>query len=195
MTSLLHTWLAVVLLGVLVQLDILLAPSTLVPSAATRYDVAALPSKGVYLVLAALSTLIFPYVRVKASRRTVVLWSAITLGAGLAVSGVLVALRGTVALVLGQGAASLPLLLGLCAAMSVAGATGIVVNGGIALGVARPWPPLLFGVACLLACDTLHPTAALFGAVVLSAQAGTLLIACWVCLRKRPVAAPLSVLA
>ena len=136
MTSLIHTWLAVVLLGVLVQLDILMAPSELTKSAATRYDLAALPSKGVYLVLAAVSTLIFPYVRVKASRRTVVSWSAITLGMGLVVSGALVALRGTVGTVLGQSEASLPLLLGLCAAMSVAGATGIVINGGIALGVA-----------------------------------------------------------
>ncbi|MGO9185354.1 hypothetical protein [Mycobacterium sp.] len=194
MTSLIHTWLAVVLLGVLVQLDILMAPSELTKSAATRYDLAALPSKGVYLVLAAVSTLIFPYVRVKASRRTVVSWSAITLGMGLVVSGALVALRGTVGTVLGQSEASLPLLLGLCAAMSVAGATGIVINGGIALGVARPWPPLLFGIGCLLACGLIHPTAAMFGTVVLAAQAGTLLISGWVCLRKRPATAPLPAL-
>ncbi len=51
MTSLTSTWLALVLLGILVQLDILLAPIELTKSAATRYDLAALPSKGVYLVL------------------------------------------------------------------------------------------------------------------------------------------------
>ena len=194
MTSLAHTWLALVLLGILVQLDILIAPSDLTKSAATRYDLAALPSKGVYLVLVAVSTLIFPYVRVNASRRTVVLWTAATLAVGLAVTGVLAALRGTIGVVLGQSPASLPLLLVLGAAMSVAGATGIVINGGIALGVARPWPPLLVGIGCLLVCGITHPTATVFGIVVLAAQVGALLATAAVCLRRQPAAAPLPAL-
>lgn len=156
MTSLAHTWLALVLLGILVQLDILIAPTDLARSAATQYDLASLPSKGVYLVLTAVSTLIFPYVRVNASRRTVVLWTVATLGVGLAVTGVLAALRGTIGSVLGQSPASLPLLLVLGAAMSIAGATGIVINGGIALGVARPWPPLLLGIGVLMVLSLIH---------------------------------------
>jgi len=186
MTSMLHTWLALVLLGLFVQLDILIAPSVLTHSAATKYDVAAVPSKGVYLVLVAVSTLIFPYVRVHAQRRTVVLASAATVGIGLAVTGVLVALRGTIGAVLGQNVASLPLLVALGVAMSIAGATGIVINGGIALGVPRPWPPLILGMACLLACSFTRPSEATFGIVVLAAQAGTLLLTAWVCLRKQP---------
>jgi hypothetical protein len=69
MTTMFHTWIALALLGLLVQLDILLAPSGLSKEAATRYDLAAVPSKGVYLVLAAASTFIFPYVRVRAQRK------------------------------------------------------------------------------------------------------------------------------
>lgn len=194
MTSLAHTWLALVLLGILVQLDILVAPSDLTKSAATRYDLAALPSKGVYLVLLAVSTLIFPYVRANASRRTVVLWSSVTLGVGLLVTGALVAFRGTIGTVLGQTDASLFLLVALGAAMSIAGATGIVINGGIALGVARPWPPLLVGIVCLLVCGITHPTAAVFGVVVLVAQAGTLLVSAFVCLRKHPAPLPVPAL-
>ena len=194
MTSLAHTWLALVLLGILVQLDILIAPTDLTRSAATHYDLAALPSKGVYLVLTAVSTLIFPYVRVNASRRTVVLWTVATLAVGLAVTAVLAALRGTIGSVLGQSAASLPLLVVLGAAMSIAGATGIVINGGIALGVARPWPPLLVGIGGLLVCGFTHPTATVFGIVVLAAQAGALLATAAVCLRKQPATAPLPAL-
>jgi len=193
-TSLTSTWLSLVLLGILVQLDILIAPIELTKSAATRYDLAALTSKGVYLMLYAVSTVIFPYVRVNASRRTVVLWSAVTLGMGLAVTGALVALRGTIGTVLGQSSASLPLLVAACTAMSIAGATGIIIYGGIALGVARPWPPLLLGIGCLVACAITHPSAAAFGVVVLAAQAGTLLITAWVCLRKRPTSTLLPAL-
>jgi len=184
MTSMLHTWLALVLIGIFVQLDILVAPRVLSHSAATQYDLAAVPSTGVYLVLLAVSTLIFPYVRVTARRRTVVVAAAATLGLGLVVTGVLVVLRHVIGTVLGQHAASLSLMIVLGIAMSIAGATGIVINGGIALGVARPWPPLLFGIGCLVACFFTHPTAPAFGAVVLGAEALTLLLTAWVCLRR-----------
>jgi hypothetical protein len=189
MTSLLHTWLALVLLGLFVQLDILIAPSVLTHSAATRYDVAAVPSKGVNLVLIAVSTLIFPHVRVHAQRRTVVVAATATLGVGLVVTCVLVAMRGAIGAILGQNVASVPLLMTLGAAMSIAGATGIVINGGIALGVARPWPPLVLGMACLLACWFAHPGPLALGTVSLAAQGGTLMLTAWVCLRKQPVRA------
>ena len=190
-TSLLHTWLALVLLGLFVQLDVLTVPSILSRSAATRYDLAAVPSKGVYIMLVAVSTLIFPYVRVNAQRRTVVLAAGATLGLGLVVTAVLAASRGAIAAVLGQHTASLPLLVALGAAMSIAGATGIVISGGIALGVARPWPPLLLGMACFLACWIAQPSITVFGIVVLAAQVGTLLLTAWVCLRRQPASASL----
>ncbi len=193
-TSLLDTWLSIVLLGLFVQLDVLTAPSVLTPSAATRYDLAAVPSKGVYIVLVAVSTLIFPHVRVNARRRTVVLAAGATLGLGLVVTAVLATLRGPIAALLGQHTASLPLLLALGAAMSIAGATGIVISGGIALGVARPWPPLLLGMACFLACWIAQPSITIFGIVVLAAQVGILLLTAWVCLRKQPASSSLPAL-
>jgi len=189
MTSLLDTWLALVLLGLFVQLDILLAPRLMQHPAATRYDLAAVPTKGVYLVLVAVSTLIFPYVRVHAKRRTVALAAAATLGLGLAVSVVIVLMRGTIAGVLGQNVASPALLLALGAAMSVAGATGIVINGGIALGVTRPWPPLVLGMLCIVGSGYYHPDSRQFGIVVLASQLGTLLLTAWVCLRWHPAVA------
>jgi hypothetical protein len=187
MTSMLHTWLALVLLGLFVQLDVLVAPRALTRSAATHYDLAALPSKGVYLVLLAASTLIFPYVRVHARRKVVLLVAAATLVLGLLITTGLGVSRGIIGAVLGQNAASLSLLVALGAAMSVAGAIGIVINGGIALGVARPWPPLLLGIACLMVCSLFGLTAAAFGVVVLSVQAGTLVLTGFVCLRRRPL--------
>jgi hypothetical protein len=183
MTPLVHTWIALVLLGILVQLDILVAPAGLTQSAATRYDLAALPSKGVYLVLVAASTYIFTYVRVHARRRTVVLAAVGTFGLGLAVTAALVPFCGVIASILGQNRASLPLLVMLGIAMSIAGATGIVINGGIALGVARPWPPLLLGLVAVLTCSLLGPTSSTYGGAVLAAQATTLVVTSYVCLR------------
>jgi hypothetical protein len=184
MTSLLHTWLALLFLGLLVQLDILIAPSLMSHEMATRYDLAAVPSKGVYLVLVAVSTLIFPHVRVHAERRTIVMAAAATLGIGFVATGMLVALRGPIAGILGQNVASLPLFIILGVAMSAAGATGTVVNGGIALGVARPWPPLLIGMVALLACFFGNPTALTFGIVGLAVQVSVLMATSWVCLRN-----------
>ena len=87
MTTMFHTWIALALLGLFVQLDILLAPSGLSKEAATHYDLAAVPSKGVYLVLVAASTFIFPYVRVRAQRKTVIAAALATLILGHAGHG------------------------------------------------------------------------------------------------------------
>lgn len=183
-TSMFHTWLALVLLGLLVQMDIFLAPSVMSHAAATKYDVAALTSRAVYLVLVAISTLIFPYVRVHARRRTVVLSAAATLAIGLALTLVLVALRHLIGTVLEQDTASLAVLIALGAAMSVAGATGVVINGGIALGVARPWPPLLFGIAGVVAFGMTRPSPLAFSLVVLASQVVTLGLTAQICLRR-----------
>jgi hypothetical protein len=187
MTSLLHTWIAMVLLGLFVQLDILVAPNVMTHSIATRYDLAAVPSKGVYLVLAALSTIIFPYVRVNPQRRIVVLAAGGTFALGLAVTALLVVLRHTIAATLGQQAASEPLLIVLGIAMSIAGATGIVIYAGVAFGVRWPWPPLAFGMAAILAFSLTDPGAREFGNAVLIAEAATLIVTTWVCLRKSSV--------
>jgi hypothetical protein len=184
-TSMFHTWLALVIAGLFVQMDVLLAPSGLSKVAATRYDLAAVPSKGVYLLLAAVSTFIFPYVRVRARGWTVVLAALATMGLGVAVTGMLLPLRGIVSQIVGQSVASAPLLIILGAAMSIAGATGIVIYGGIALGVARPWPPLLPGLVCLFVVWLSRPSALSFGVVVLATQGGTLLLTTWYCLIRQ----------
>jgi hypothetical protein len=172
-------------LGLFVQLDILLAPSGLSKEAATRYDLAAVPSKGVYLVLAAASTFIFPYVRVRAQRSTVVAAALATLLLGVVVTAALVPLRHLIGEILGQHPATPFLLISLGLAMSIGGATGIVINGGVALGVARLWPPLLPGIAGLLVAWALRPSATVFAGVVLGLQGGTLLLTTWFCLRTR----------
>jgi len=185
MTTMFNTWIALALLGLFVQLDILLAPTGLTKEGATRYDLAAVPSKGVYLVLAAASTFIFPYVRVRAQRRTVIAAALATLTLGVLVTAVLVPLRGVIGQILGQHPATPYLLITLGVAMSIGGATGIVINGGVALGLARLWPPLLPGILGLLVAWGLRPSANVFATVFLGAQAGTLLITTWFCLRRR----------
>ncbi len=183
LTSMLDTWLTIVLLGVLVQLDILLAARGLSKTGATRYDVAAVPSKGVYLVLAAVSILIFPYVRARAQRKVVVIGAMITMGLGLMLTGGLVVFRGLIGEVLGQSVASTFLLVALGCAMSLAGATGVIVNCDVALGITRPWPPLLLGLIGLFACWLAGPTVTQLAVSVLAVQACTLLLSLWVCLR------------
>jgi hypothetical protein len=191
MTSLVDTWLTLVLLGLFVQLDILMAPSGLSKLAVTQYDVAAVPSKGVYLLLAAASTFVFPYVRVRAQRRLVVVAAIATLALGLSITALLILSRSTIGDVLGQAAATPLLLLALGGAMSVAGATGVIVNCDVALGVARPWPPLLLGILAIVGVWIARPSASAFATAVLAAQAGTFLISLWVCLRgKRRLTAP-----
>jgi hypothetical protein len=185
MTTMFHTWIALALLGLFVQLDILLAPTGLSKEAATQYDLAAVPSKGVYLVLVAASTFIFPYVRVRAQRKAVLAAALATLGLGVLVTAVLVPLRTTIGHILGQHPATPFLLITLGVAMAIGGATGIIINGGVALGLARLWPPLLPGILALVAVWATRPSANVFATVFLAAQAGTLVIATWFCLRRR----------
>ena len=190
-TTMFHTWIALALLGLLVQLDILLAPSGLSKEAATRYDLAAVPSKGVYLVLAAAGTFIFPYVRVRAQRKAVIAAALGTLILGLLVVSTLVPLRRVIGDILGQHPATPFLLITLGIAMSIGGATGIIINGGVALGIARLWPPLVPGILGLLVAWAMRPSATVFASVVLGTQAGTLLISTWFCLgRRRTVTGP-----
>jgi hypothetical protein len=104
------------------------------------------------------------------------------------VTASLVPLRRVIADILGQHPATPFLLITLGVAMSIAGATGIIINGGVALGIARPWPPLLPGILGLLVVWAMRPSATVFASVVLGTQAGTLLITTWFCLRIRRTA-------
>lgn len=191
LTPMFDTWFSVVLLGVLVQMDILLAARALSRTAAVQYDVAAVPAKGVYLVLAAVSLVVFPYVRSKAQARNVVIGAMATMVLGLAVTSLLVVFRGVIGHILGQASAPFWLLICLGCAMSIAGATGVIVNCDVALGIVRPWPPLLLGLFALCAIWFSRPSAAALGATVLGVQAFTLLLSLWVCLhgQRGPVMA------
>ena len=177
------TWFTIVLVGILVQLDILLAARGFSKVYATHYDLAAVPSKGVYLVLAAVSIVIFPYARARAQPNVMVMAAMMTMGLGFVLTGALVLFRGFVGEVLGQDVASILLLLSLGAAMSFAGATGVIANCSVALGVARPWPPLLMGLMGLFFCWLAKPSVTVFALVVLGIQALTMLMSLWVCLR------------
>jgi hypothetical protein len=173
-TSLVNTSLSLALLGLYVQFDVLIAPSVLTHRSATTYDLAAVPSKGVYLVLLAAGPLLFPFVRRGEGRHRLVVWaSLVSLGVGLAFTALLVTARPLIAGVLGQPKAGLPELGLLGAAMALAGVTGIVINTGVAKGVKRPWPPLVVGLAALLLSWPFHPSARQFAVVVAGSHTAT----------------------
>lgn len=155
-TSLFHSSLALALLGVFVQLDLLLVPSVFTTAQATQYDLAAVPSKAVYLGLAALGPILFPFVRRHSSRKLVVAGSGATLVLGLVASVALVLLRPVIAAILGQQEATVENMALLCVAMALAGATATIINSGIARGVARPWPPTAVGMVALTVCSRLE---------------------------------------
>jgi hypothetical protein len=184
-TSLFNVSVTLVLLGLFVQMDVLLAPSGLTPRAAKLYDLAATPSKGVYIALLAIGSIIFPFVRLNASRRLIVKAAAGTLVLGLVVTGVLLALRHVIGIVLDQPAPSFLLLALLGSAMAVAGTTSVFINAGVARGVARPWPPPAMGMAVMIVCWALRPTATTFAVTFLLAQCGALAISSWVTLMGR----------
>lgn len=65
----------------------------------------------------------------------------------------LVFLRPVIAAILGQKEATVENMALLCVAMSLAGATGTLVNSAIARGVVRPWPPTALGMVALVVCS------------------------------------------
>jgi hypothetical protein len=192
-TSLVDTSLSLAILGLYVQLDVLVAPSVVGHGAATAYDLAAVPSKGVYLVLLAAGPMLFPFVRrQRGGRRLIVRAAATTLAAGGLCTGLLVAALPLIAAVLGQGTPGPAATALLGWSMALAGATAVVVSAGVARGVARPWPPLLLGVAAELLCLAVHPDPWTFTVVVTLAQLVTTVLSLSMCLfgRQRAVVAP-----
>jgi hypothetical protein len=185
-TSIVDTSLSLALLGLYVQLDILVAPSVVARNSVTAYDLAAVPSKGIYLLLLAAGPIVFPFVRrLHGARQLIATTAAIALAVGVVFTVVLVAIRPFIATVLGRPEAGFLEfgLLGL--AMSLAGVSGLVVNAGVARGVRRPWPPLLLGIATLLLCWPFRPDALEFAIVVLATQAVTAILSVVICLWGR----------
>jgi GT2 family glycosyltransferase len=183
-TSLTATSASLALLGLFVQLDVLIAPSVLHHGAATSYDLAAVPSKGVYLALLAIGPLIFPSVRGLPGRRLVLGASAVALAFGTACAGALVLGRHIIADVLGRPPAD-PLEMGLLGlAMAMAGVTGIAISAGIARGVRHPWPPLVLGIVAMVAVWPLRPSPLQFSFVVLGSQVLTMILSLVTCMRN-----------
>jgi GT2 family glycosyltransferase len=183
-TSLTATSASLVLLGLFVQLDLLIAPSVLAHRSATSYDLAAVPSKGVYLALLAVGPLIFPSVRGRPDRRLVLGAASAALTFGVVCAGALVVGRNLIAVVLGRPPAD-PLELGLLGlAMALAGVTGIAVSTGIARGVRHPWPPLALGIALMIAVWPFRPGPLAFSFVVLGSQTLTMLLSMGTCMRR-----------
>ena len=185
LTSLLDTSLTLGLLGLLVQLDILIVPSGLGAAAAAHYDLAAVPSKGVYLVLLAAGPFAFPFVRRDRGRRLIAAAALMTLSAGLVVTVLLVLLRSEVGVILGQSSSRPFLVIVLGAAMSCAGTTNLIVNAEVARGVRRPWPPLLVGIVVIAIAWAMRPTPDAFAASVLAGQLCTMMVALLLCLRPQ----------
>jgi hypothetical protein len=190
-TSIVDTSLSLALLGLYVQLDVLISPSVVARGDATAYDLAAVPSKGVYLMLLAAGPFVFPFVRrLQSGRRLIVGTAAAALVVGVALTAVLVAARPLIAVVLGRPKAGFVEFGFLGLAMALAGVTGIVVNAGVARGVKRPWPPLVLGLATLFLCWPFRPSALHFAIVLLVSQGVTCLLSVATCLwgtRREPV--------
>jgi hypothetical protein len=187
LTSLLDTSLTLGLLGLLAQFDILVVPSGLGTAAASHYDLAAVPSKGVFLVLLAAGPFAFPFVRRDRGRRLIGVAALLTLSVGLVVTVLLVLLRGEIGTILGQNPPGPFLLLVLGAAMSCAGTTSLILNAEVARGVRRPWPSLLVGFAVIAAAWVARPTSDAFAAAVLAGQLGTMVVSLVLCLRLTPI--------
>ncbi len=164
------------LLGLFVQLDLLLAPSVLSRNGATGYDLAAVPSKGVYLALLAIGPVIFPSVRGRPDRGLVLGAASAALAFGVVCAVALVAAGHLIAAVLGRSPAD-PVEMGLLGlSMALAGVTGIAISAGIARGVRHPWPPLALGIAVILLAWPLRPSPLEFSIVVLGSQALTTML-------------------
>jgi hypothetical protein len=185
-TSLLDTSLSLALLGLYVQLDVLIAPSVVKGGSATVYDLAAVPSKGVYLVLLAAGPIAFPFVRRLQAGRRLIVWSAlVTMAVGVLFTVLIGAALPLIAVVLGRPRAGLLefSLLGL--AMACAGVSGIVTSAGVARGIKRPWPPSALGIAVLLLSWPFRPDALAFCVIVLTSQVVTTVLSITICLWGR----------
>jgi hypothetical protein len=189
-TSLVDTSLSLALLGLYVQLDVLIAPSVLAHARATTYDLAAVPSKGVYLVLLAAGPLVFPFVRRHQGGRRLVIGAAlITFAVGVLFTILIGAALPIIAVVLGRPRAGLIEFGFLGLAMALAGVSGIVTTAGVARGVKRPWPAPALGIVILLLSWPFRPDVMAFSVVVVVSQAVTTVLSVIICLwgkRREP---------
>jgi arabinofuranan 3-O-arabinosyltransferase len=168
---------ALAAVGLLANADLLLAPRVLGDAGAERFDVAALPAQGIFLVLFAASWLAVPGARHRAGA-TALHPVALTLLAGAVGAMLLMALRPVVAALLDRPQPSVGLLAPLALAKAMIGATAVAVNVAVARSARRPWRAPLIATLLLAgtaALATPGPEGLAF--LVLAAQAAALVAA------------------
>jgi hypothetical protein len=172
-TTLGHTLLAVGMIVLLTNVDLLLAQRTLGSAGADSYDVAAVPAKAVFLMLFAATWLAVGAAHT--GRLGPFGPPLATVSLGVLLTGALLGLRPLIAAVLGRGEPDALLLAVLGLAMALAGAASVACSMAVARGRARPWPPAAAAVGVIALVSLLHPSPLGFAAAVLVANAGALL--------------------
>ena len=169
---------ALAAVGLLANADLLLAPRVLGNAGADRFDVAALPAQGIFLVLFAASWLAVPGARERVGARRALAPVALTLLVGALGALLLVPLRPVVAQLLDRPEPSIALLGPLALAKAMIGATAVAVNVAVARGARRPWRAPLVATALLaVAAAAVAPGAEGLALLVLGAQTGALVAA------------------
>lgn len=165
--------------GLLANIDLLLAPRVLGQGGADNFDVAALPAQGIFLALFAASWLAVPGARARARTVREALGPvASTLLLGAAGTIVLILLRPIVGEILGRADPPVEILLPLAVAKAMTGATAVAVNVAVARCVRRPWAaPLLAVIALAAVAAAVRPDAHQLALLVLGAQALALALA------------------
>lgn len=158
-------------LMVLVNLDAFLAPRILDSAAdADAYAAAALPARGLFFALFALSWLAVPAAAAAVTRRALLRPMVPVVAVGAAASLTLLLVRPLLPIALGDPAPNAAPLVMLAAAMTAAAALATALAMAVARRVRRPWLPTLASAVALAAVITLwRPEATLLAAGVLAA--------------------------
>lgn len=185
---LLASGLALAAVGLLANVDLLLAPRILGHAGADRFDVAALPAQGIFVALFAASWIAIPGARARAqTMREALSPVASTLILGGAAALLLLALRPVIGALLGRPDPAASILLPLGIAKAMAAACAVSVNVAVARGLRRPWLAPLAATALLtLFAVIMQPGAVTLAYVVLSGEAAALLVATVRMLFPRP---------
>lgn len=186
--------LALASVGLLANLDLLLAPRALGQTGADRFDAAALAAQGIFLALFAASWIAVPGAIERAGTKAAALRPlALTLLLGVFGTLLLLPLRPLVGEILGRESPAVVILLPLALSKAMAGATAVAVSVAVARGVRRPWSaPLLASIALVVVSAVLHPGVDLLALLVLGCQSLALLLATMRMLADPPAPHPVG---
>jgi hypothetical protein len=173
------------MLMLLANVDVIVAPAALGPSAAGQYALAAIPAKGVFGALLAAGWLAVPRARSRRRATETLTPALFTVLVGVALAATLVVLRPVVATVLGGAAPGQKMLLVLGVAMALASGTSVCVHMAVARGARWPWPPLITAVVAVALVAAGHPTPMALATSVLAAHAAALVASLVIMARRR----------